>query len=151
MDPTRSTYSVAADWTSGRSGITRAAGIEASIRFSSPPEFQGEPGFWTPEHFLVAAVASCFIATFAALADRANVSFGRLELSVEGKLDKIDGQLRFAEMILRPSLTVFQNKDRERAYRLLERTEHGCLIARSLNCPVLMEPLVQAAEDVLAI
>lgn len=142
---TQPTYRVAATWTKGRKGVAQAPGIEPSIHFASPPEFQGEPGFWTPEHFLVAAVASCFVVTFAALAARA-----KLDLSAEGKLGKIEGRLRFTEVVLRPTLTVFQNQDRESAYGLLERAERGCLIARSLSCPVLMEALVQAADEVMA-
>ena len=149
MEPQPS-YHVAANWTKGRNGVAKADGIEPSIQFSSPPEFHGEPGLWTPEHFLVAAAASCFVATFAALAERLNMPFGKLELDVEGQLGKVEGRLRFAKMILRPTLTVFQSEDRERGYGVLERAEHGCLIANSLSCPVLMEPLVQAADKVLA-
>ncbi len=145
------TCRVAANWESGRKGVVSPPGIEPTIRFSSPPEFKGEPGFWTPEHFLLAAVASCFVVTFYALAERSKMEFGKLELSVEGKLSKLEGRLSFVEIVLSPTLTVFQNHDNDRVYGLLERTEHGCLIARTLACPVLMQPLVvQTAEEILA-
>jgi len=140
---------VNAIWESGRKGAVAAPGIEPKIRFSAPPEFKGDPGFWTPEHFLLAAVASCFVVTFYALADRSKMEFGKLGLSVEGKLSMFEGRLCFREIVLQPTVTVLQGQDRERAYGLLERTEHGCLIARTLACPVLMEPLVQIAEEVL--
>lgn len=143
------TCRVTANWESGRKGLLAAPEIEPAIRFSSPPEFKGDTGFWTPEHFLLAAVASCFVVTFYALAERSRMEFGKLELSVEGKLGTFEGRLSFLQIVLQPTVTVFQTEDRERAYGLLERTEHGCLIARTLICPVLMEPLVQAAEEVL--
>jgi peroxiredoxin-like protein len=146
---TQLTCSVTAAWESGRKGQVAAPQVEPAIRFSSPPEFKGDPGLWTPEHFLLAAVASCFIVTFRALADRSRIEFGKLELSVEGKLGTLEGRLSFLQIVVRPTVTVFKTRDRERAYGLLERTEHGCLIARTLNCPVLMEPLVQSAEEVL--
>jgi len=140
---------VKATWESGRKGEVAAPAIEAKIRFSAPPEFKGEPGYWTPEHFLIAAVACCFVVTFYALADRARMEFGKLDLSVEGTLSMFEGRLCFREIVLQPTLTVLQRQDFDRAYGLLERTEYGCLIARTLACPILMEPLVQAAEEVL--
>ena len=57
-------YRVEAIGARGRNGVVHAEGILPAISFSPPPEFQGEVGRWTPEHFLVAAVASCFISTF---------------------------------------------------------------------------------------
>lgn len=146
---TQLTCRVTANWESGRKGLVAAPQIEPAIRFSSPPEFKGDPRSWTPEHFLLAAVASCFVVTFYALAQRSRIEFGKLELSVEGKLGTFEGRLSFLQIVVQPTVTVFQTADRERAYGLLERTEHGCLIARTLNCSVFMEPLVQTADEVL--
>ena len=143
-------YCVTAAWESGRRGVVSAEGIDPSIRFSSPPEFKGEAGFWTPEHFLVAAVATCYVVTFYAIADLSKMEFLGLQLAAEGKLGKPDGKLRFTEIVLRPILAILRHEDRERASRLLEKAEQGCLIARSLACPVVMEPLVRHAEEIMA-
>jgi peroxiredoxin-like protein len=143
-------YRVTAIWERGRRGNVSAEGIAPAIQFSTPPEFKGDPGYWTPEHFLVAAVASCYIATFYALADLSKMEFLGLEVVVEGKLGKPEGKLRFTEIILKPTLNIVQHRDRELANRLLARAEQGCLIARSLACPVHLEPLVRLAEAVLA-
>jgi hypothetical protein len=43
--------SVNATLESGRKGEVAAPGIEPKIRFSAPPEFKGDPGFWTPNIF----------------------------------------------------------------------------------------------------
>ena len=134
----------------GRNGAVGAPGIEPKIRFSAPPESKGAPALWTPEHFLLAAVASCFVVTFYALADRSKMEFGKLDLSVEGTLGMFEGRLCFRQIVLQPTLTILQGQDRDRAYGLLERTEHGCLIARTLACPVMMVPLVQLPEEILA-
>ena len=143
-------YRVTAAWEGGRKGLVSAEGIVPSVHFSSPPGFKGEPGFWTPEHFLVAAVASCYVVTFYAMADMSKMEFLSLQLSVEGKLGKPDGRLRFTEIVLKPTLLLVHDEDHDRANRLLEKAEQGCLIARSLVCPVLMEPLVRHADEVLA-
>jgi len=50
---------------------------------------------------------------------------------------------------MRPVLTLARREDLEQASRLLEKAELGCLIARSLVCPVGMDPLVRAAGEML--
>ena len=57
-------YRVRATSTIARSGVAAAQGVELPISFSAPPEFKGVAGHWTPEHFFVAAVASCYVSTF---------------------------------------------------------------------------------------
>ena len=58
-----SEYTSTARWTKGRSGIADAQSVDQRIAFSAPVEFQGQSGMWTPEHFLVAAVAGCLAYT----------------------------------------------------------------------------------------
>lgn len=143
-------YCVTAVLKGDRKGLVSAERIEPQINFSAPPEFKGEPGLWTPEHFLVAAVASCFAVTFSAIAQLSKLDILGLELSVEGKLGKPEGKLRFVEMVMKPTLTIPRSEDRERANRLLEKAEQACLIARSVAFPVTMEPLVRLAQEILA-
>ena len=109
------------------------------IHFSAPPEFGGEPGTWTPEHFLLAAVASCFIATFRAVAKASKLDFQGLEVSVEGALEKDDRSFRFTKLVLRPVLILCAEAERERALRLLDKSEKICLVTRSLSSEVQME------------
>jgi len=40
-------------------------------------------------------------------------------------------------------------KDRNRAYRLLEKAEKTCLVVRSINSKVILEPKVIVEEEVL--
>jgi peroxiredoxin-like protein len=115
--------------------------------FSAPPEFLGEPGRWTPEHFLVAAVASCFFSTFSSIAEKSGLEFASFKLDAEGLLDEEDGIWRFTEIKLRPIVSVLKEKDRDRATRLLEKAEKSCLIARSLQCKVALFPAVQIKEE----
>ena len=144
-------YRVETSWKGGRNGVVSAEGVaEPKIRFSAPVEFKGESGYWTPEHFLVAAVASCFVVTFSAMAAASKLDFLSLEVTVDGTLRKVDGKLGFAEVVMRPTLTVVAGEDQKRGNHLLEKAEHGCLIARSLACPVTMEALVRTADEVLA-
>src|SRR5579872_6975736 len=110
-------YRVTASSTAVRSGIASAENIQPSIGFSAPSEFQGQAGSWTPEHFFVTSVASCFISTFSGMADLSKLEFLLLEVDAEGILAKDEGGWRFTQIKLRPRLSIAQEKDRERAGR----------------------------------
>jgi organic hydroperoxide reductase OsmC/OhrA len=98
----------------------------------------------------VAAVASCYVATFFALADLAKLEFIGLQLAAAGNLRTQNGRLQFTEIALRPILEIASETDRELATRLLAKAHKGCLIARSLACPVSLESFVQTAHEVFA-
>lgn len=140
-------YRVEAIGAGGRNGVVHAEEILPAISFSPPPEFQGEVGRWTPEHFLVAAVASCFISTFEGIAQTSRVEFDSLRVAAEGVLTKQDSGWRFTEIRLRPTVTLRRAEDRDRAVGLLEKAEKSCLVARSLECKVTLFPAVKIEED----
>jgi hypothetical protein len=45
-------YRVTGRWTDERRGTVETEGVDTSISFSAPPEFQGETGFWTTRALL---------------------------------------------------------------------------------------------------
>src|SRR5881392_3883962 len=99
-------YRVHAFGAGGRNGVVQAQGVLSSISFSAPPEFLGEPGRWTTEHFLVAALASCFVSTFSGIAEKSRLNFASFNLDAEGLLSNEDGVWRFKEIRLRPVVTI---------------------------------------------
>ena len=143
----RHEYRVHAFGAGGRNGVVQAEGIQPTISFGPPPEFQGEAGRWTPEHFLVAVVASCFVITFEGLAQGSHFDFRSLRLAAEGVLGNEIGGWRFTEIRLRPIVTVQKEDDHDRAVRLLDKAEKSCLIARSLQCKVVLFPEVKIEEE----
>ncbi len=143
-------YRASAIWTMRRRGIASAEDVPRTINFSSPPEFQGEPGLWTPEHLLVASVATCFLATFRAVAENSKLQVVRLEVEAEGVLEKQEGGFRFTRVVVRPRLTIADAADQERAQRLLEKAERACLISRSLSSQVEMQATVEVGAVVPA-
>jgi peroxiredoxin-like protein len=140
-------YRIQAFGAGGRNGVVHAEGVLSCISFSAPPEFLGEPGRWTPEHFLVAAVASCFVSTFSGIAEKSRLEFASFNLDAEGLLGSADGIWRFTEIKLRPVVTVLKEEDRDRAIRLLEKAEKSCLIARSLQFKVTLVPAVKVEVE----
>jgi peroxiredoxin-like protein len=140
-------YEVRATSTRLRSGVVASATISKSIAFSAPPEFLGEPGAWTPEHFFVAAVVSCYVSTFSGIADASKFSFASLEVNAEGTLEKDASGWKFTQIRLSPALNIAREQDRERAGRLLEKAERSCLIARSISAKVTLEPIVKVVPE----
>ena len=140
-------YRIRATSTAVRSGLALAEGIEPSIAFSAPPEFKGHAGHWTPEHFFVAAVASCYVSTFSGMASNSNFDFYSLELETEGILAQDPAGWRFEQVVLRPRLTIARAEDKERGNRLLQKAEKNCLVGRSIACPVVLEPAVIIEEQ----
>jgi len=118
-----------------------ASGIPV-LRASPPVEYDGPGDAWSPEHLLLASVQACFLFTLRAMARISKVEFTSLQLDAVGTVDRHDGVTRFSEIVLRPTLTVAPGTDRERALRVLERTEKTCLVSASLSTPVRLEPVV---------
>ena len=143
------TYSIKAASKKVRSGVVAAEGVEHSISFSAPPEFRDLAGHWTPEHFLVTVVASCYVSTCSGIAEVSRFEFHSLDLEAEGILKKEEGGWRFSTINLCPRLKIAREEDRERAFPLLEQAEKGCLIARSLNCSIAVTPEIKVEEELL--
>ena len=139
-------YKAAAHWTNHKRGIVEGEAIPRTINFAAPPEFGGEPGLWTPEHLLLAAVSTCYVATLRAVAEASKLEFEGIEVPIEGKIEKLDGGFKFTRIILRPVVTIHQEQDRERIGRLLEKAEHVCLVSRSLDCDLVLEAKIVVAN-----
>jgi organic hydroperoxide reductase OsmC/OhrA len=122
-------------------------GVPRVIDFAAPPEFGGETGVWTPEHFLLAAVSSCFIETFKAIAGASKLEFQGIEVGVDGLIEKEEGGFRFTKISIHPKLILYHEESHELAERVLSKTERCCLVVRSLSSQVRFEDkvLVEAA------
>lgn len=142
-------YRVKALCSGPRKGVVHAETVSPAISFSAPPEFLGEAGLWTPEHFLVASVASCFVSTFSGMAERSRLEFASFSLDAAGLLGSEDGAWRFTEIKLSPHVALLKRADCDRAMRLLEKAEKSCLVARSLQCKITMLPSVEVEEELV--
>lgn len=138
-------YEVRAKCTRLRSGVVASDTVPRPICFSAPPEFLGESGVWTPEHFFVASVVACYVSTFSGISEASQFGFVSLEVDAQGVLEKSPDGWRFAEVTLRPALKIAREEDRERANRLLEKAERSCLIARSISARVILQPAISVA------
>lgn len=141
-------FKTTAYWVLARRGIVSADGVPQAIEFASPAEFGGEREMWTPEHFFLSSVATCYVSTFRALAEYNKFDTVALDVTAEGTLEKEPGGYRFIEVRVKPILTIVNEEDRERGFKLLDKTEKSCLINRSLSCRVVLDPVVEISDMV---
>lgn len=142
-----STYTVTATRTGVRTGEVFGAPDVPRLNFGTPPEFKGSGGTWTPEHFFNAAIATCFMTTFEAIAEFSKFTFGNLVVEVEGTLEKVEKGYRFTRVRIRPTLTLNSEEQRERGLRMLEKAERACLISRSVSSEITLEPDVRVVAS----
>jgi organic hydroperoxide reductase OsmC/OhrA len=142
-------YRIKAWWSSGRTGIARTDSAPSAIHFTAPPQFGGLEGRWTPEDLLLTAVASCYTTTFRVLAEYSKFEYSDLEVEVDARARKLDSGYAFSEIVTRPILILNSEEDKDRANRLLEKTQELCLVARALSVPHRLEAHIQIGKDSL--
>ena len=136
-------YSVDASSETLKTGKIHAPGVMPSeIKFSAPVEFGGMAGTWTPEQLLLSAVASCFVATFDVIAKASGLEFSSLNVVAEGRVDKLDGKWKFSSITVNPNLAIESEEDRDRALKVLSKTERSCIVANSLATKVALAPQI---------
>jgi peroxiredoxin-like protein len=133
-------YETEIQWTGERKGNLNAPGLN-SIQVAAPPEFRGHAGMWTPEHFFVASINTCFMTTFLAIAELSKLDFISFACRAVGKLDKTEGaRYLMTEAVLKPRVVIRHSKDLKRTAHILEKAEKNCLISNSLKTKVTLEP-----------
>jgi peroxiredoxin-like protein len=140
-------YTTEVEWTGERRGDLSAPHLP-DLEVDAPPEFKGHEGVWTPEHLFVAAVNSCFMTTFLAIAENSKLEFVSFSADAKGKLEKLEGQgFIMTEVVLRPKLLVSHARDLERAGRILEKAEKHCLISNSIKTETRLDPEVSSVGE----
>ena len=146
-------YNVDINWSKDRKGIICSPELvkEAGgcIDVATPPEFpKGIPGIWSPEHLFTASVSSCLMTTFLSIAENSKLNFHSFTCNAKGKLESLDGKLIMSEIILEPHVTILSEDDRERAEKIIRKSEDACLISNSVKSKITLLPVIEikAAE-----
>ncbi len=139
---TEHAYEVSVEWVSDRKGIASSPVLETTIEVATPPEFdKGMPGIWSPEHLFVAAVNSCLMTTFLAIAENSKLKYSGFNSKAIGYLKQVEGKFQITDVILEPVITVSE-QDRERAERVLQKSHTNCLISNSIRSAIVFKPTV---------
>src|SRR5262245_53147098 len=131
-------YEVNLEWLTDRKGTISSPALNQTIEIATPPEFpKGIVGVWSPEHLFAAAVNSCLMTTFLAIAENSKLEFVSLHSNAIGILDKVDGKYMMTEVVLRPNLVIRNPELQDKAQRVLEMSEKACLISNSIKSKIV--------------
>lgn len=143
-------YNVNVTWNRERKGVMCSSELKfgstqnGCIEVATPNQFpKGIAGILSPEHLFTAAVASCFMTTFLAVAENSNLGFKSFSCLARGTLDQLDNGPMMTEAELFPSVTLYDEADRDRALRILDKTESACLISNSIKTHVTIHPSIK--------
>ena len=140
-------YNIDVKWEHGRRGTLTSPVLTSPITVATPPEFaKGEPDIWSPEHLYTAAVNSCLMTTFLAIAENSKLDFISFDSTATGKLEKVDNMFMFSEIELKPKVVLRNEKDKERALRIIEKSEKACLISNSIKSRIILSPVIIISE-----
>lgn len=129
------TYNRDHDW-SFDGGVT--------VRASAAPAYKGDADCVDPEEALVAAVASCHMLTFLAVASKRRFTVDVYHDDAAGLLEKnADGRLAITRVTLRPRITFSGDREPtpEEITQLHDQAHRACFIANSVKAEVVIEPV----------
>jgi organic hydroperoxide reductase OsmC/OhrA len=118
-----------------------------SIRVTSPPEFQGEEGEWTPEDLFIGAINSCTMATFLSYASKKELDVFAYKSKAEGVLEFSDGHYRFTTVKLQPFILVDSTEAALMAEQLIHEAHNNCFISNSVTSKVILEPEIKILQQ----
>ncbi len=144
-------YDVTVEWTGTRKGILSSEVLQNEVEVATPFEFpNGVAGVWSPEHLFVAAINSCLMTTFLAVAGNFKLSYENFKSKAVGKLEIVEGKYIISEVVLKPVLHIHNEEDREKALKILQKSEAACLISNSIKSKIIFEPTLQLATGITA-
>ena len=127
--PKSFTYRTSAAWLEGRSGLLSSEG-KPTLRVSSPPEFKGEQGVWTPEDLFVAAV------------EKADVPVTSYRSHANGVLEYVEGDFCFTRIVIFPTIVIAAEEFEDEVQELLRETAKHCLVTNSIASIVEINPTI---------
>jgi organic hydroperoxide reductase OsmC/OhrA len=119
--------------------ISFKSGQETVIA-SASPAYKGDAGKADPEDMLVAALSSCHMLSFLAIAAKKKLTVNSYEDEAVGFLENDGGKLWMTRVILRPQVVI--DADAETLSHIHHLAHEACFIANSVKTDVTVEPRV---------
>jgi organic hydroperoxide reductase OsmC/OhrA len=121
-------YEVNVQWKEGRIGELSSPSLTSTIECATPPEFpNGVPNIWSPEHLYAAAINSCYMATFLAIANNLKVELEDFNCKTIVKLEMVEGKYLITQAEILPIIKLANpEKDTEKA-------KSACLVTNSMK------------------
>ena len=120
--------------------ITFSGGLSATM--TAAPDYGGDPRYVNPEEALAAALSSCHMMTFIALAAKARWKLAKYRDRAVATLGKTeDGRTKVSSIVLHP-VTEFEPGHEispEKLEEMHERAHRYCFVANALSCEMRVE------------
>lgn len=140
-------YPVQVNWKADRKGELSSPDLTTTFEVATPPQFpKGMEGIWSPEHLFTAAVSSCLMTTFLAIAENFKLEFESFSCDAFGKLEQVDGKYLMTEVRLEPKVSILREEDQEKAEKVLLKAEAACLISNSVKSKIVMNPSIEVVK-----
>lgn len=145
-------YSTTVTWTGNRGSgtstyraysrdhIITGPGKATQIEGSSDSAFRGDPGRYSPEELLVAALSTCHMLWLLHLCADAGIAVTSYSDNASGLMrENEDGSGEFVLVTLRPKVAIAELSRAPELNELHERAHELCFISRSMNFPVRLD------------
>jgi organic hydroperoxide reductase OsmC/OhrA len=106
--------------------------------FSASPTYLGDPSKGDPEDMLVAALSSCHMLSFLAIAAKKRITVEAYDDEASGTLEKEGGKLWLTRVVLRPKVRC--DADPATLDQIHHLAHEACFIANSVKTTVTVEP-----------
>ncbi|MEE4659045.1 MAG: OsmC family protein [Halieaceae bacterium] len=124
--------------TSGSAHVSTRCPGQPELTIAPPSNFGGPGDIHSPEDLQVAAIASCFILSFRAIAAASKLDWQRIEVHASGTLDQQDRAVLFTGFFLDVTLALEDAAHADKAQRLLDKAKQSCFITNSLKAETTM-------------
>jgi organic hydroperoxide reductase OsmC/OhrA len=108
------------------------------ITTSAAPGYNGNAARWNPEDMFGAALATCHMLTFFALAKKAGLDIHGYDDNAVATLEMVDKAMRISTIKLAPTITVAVGTDEAKVHELFEKAHKYCFVANSVTTKVEM-------------
>jgi organic hydroperoxide reductase OsmC/OhrA len=110
---------------------------QETMIFSASPAYKGDASKADPEDLLVAALSSCHMLSFLAIASKKKLTVTSYEDDAVGFLENEGGKLWMTRVILRPKVAI--DTDAETLAHIHHLAHEACFIANSVKTAVSVE------------
>ncbi|MGH2645140.1 MAG: OsmC family protein [Chitinophagaceae bacterium] len=115
---------------------------------SSDKPFRGDAARYNPEELLLASLSSCHMLWYLHLcAVNKIIVLKYYDIPEATMEEEPDGSGKFREAILKPEVTVADEKMISTALKLHHEANKKCFIANSINFPIYHQPVIRVKEQ----
>jgi len=140
-------FSTDVRWLANKSGLVSLYSGRNSFIVSTPPEFDGPDGDWSPEHLFLSSITCCFMSTYLVFVNKMKIENTGFECTATGQVEVVDGRYKCTYIHIYPKAFVGNEPDVEKARIAMEKAKKYCLISNSINAEIVQHPEVAISRQ----